>query len=176
MAGGGILHHRGSTAPAQDRPGVAQRPRDARLVLHPAQQPVSRPQYRSAHSDGACYGRWRLQMSAYIDDLPPNSGGFTVWPGSHSRIWRDQWDAFLEGEKHTDKHLAERKSGGYNDPVIQRIKVDTQPFDSHGPAGTVFCGTPKFCTWPGRINLPTSSAKRPSTVSSKRQHPSPTHS
>ena len=78
-----------------------------------------------------------MQIAAYVDDLPPNSGGFTVWPGSHSRIWRDQWDAFLEGEKHTDKHLAERKAGGYNDPVIQRIKADTQPFDCHGPAGTV---------------------------------------
>ena len=99
--------------------------------------PSPGPNYRSAHSDGACYGRWRLQIAAYTDDLPPNSGGFTVWPGSHSRIWRDQWDAFLEGEKHTDKHLAERKAGGYNDPVIQRIKADTQPFDCHGPAGTV---------------------------------------
>ena len=99
--------------------------------------PSPGPEYRGAHSDGACYGRWRLQMSAYIDDLPPNSGGFTIWPGSHSRIWREQWEAFLEGEKHTDKHLAERKAGGYNDPVIQRIKVDTQPFDCHGPAGTV---------------------------------------
>ena len=78
--------------------------------------PSPGPEYRGAHSDGACYGRWRLQIAAYVDDLPPNSGGFTVWPGSHSRIWRDQWDAFLEGEKHTDKHLAERKSGGYNDP------------------------------------------------------------
>ena len=93
--------------------------------------------YRGAHSDGACYGRWRLQMSAYISDVPPNSGGFTVWPGSHARIWPEQWKAFKEGEKHTDKHLAVRKAGGYTDPVIGEIKANTRPFDCHGPTGTV---------------------------------------
>ena len=92
--------------------------------------------YRGAHSDGACYGRFRLQVAAYIDDLPPDSGGFTVWPGSHARIWPEQWKAFREGEKHTDKHLEVRKAGGYNDPVIAEIKADTQPVDCHGPAGT----------------------------------------
>ena len=99
--------------------------------------PSHAPEYRGAHSDGACYGRWRLQMSAYISDVPPNSGGFMVWPGSHSRIWPEQWKAFKEGEKHTDKHLSVRKAGGYTDPVIGEIKADTDPFDCHGPAGTV---------------------------------------
>jgi len=93
--------------------------------------------FRSAHSDGACYGRFRLQVSAYIDDLPPQSGGFTVWPGSHTRIWQEQWKAFQEGEKHTDTHLPVRKAGGYTDPVIGRIKADTEPVDCYGPAGTV---------------------------------------
>ena len=99
--------------------------------------PSHGPDYRGAHSDGACYGRWRLQMSAYISDVPPNSGGFTVWPGSHARIWPEQWKAFKEGEKHTDKHLTVRKAGGYTDPVIGEIKADTQPFDCHGSTGTV---------------------------------------
>ena len=99
--------------------------------------PSHGPDYRGAHSDGACYGRWRFQISAYIDDVPPNCGGFTVWPGSHSRIWPEQWKAFQKGEKHTDKHLAVRKAGGYADPVIGEIKADTEPFDCHGPAGTV---------------------------------------
>jgi len=102
--------------------------------------PQSKPlgaDYPSAHSDGACYGRRRLQVSAYIDDLPPNSGGFTVWPGSHTRIWTEQWKAFKEGEKHTDKHLEVRKAGGRKDPVIGQIKADTQPVDCYGPAGTV---------------------------------------
>ena len=99
--------------------------------------PSHAPHYSGAHSDGPCYGRWRLQMSAYIADVPPNCGGFTVWPRSHSRIWREQWKAFKAGEKHTDKHLAVRVAGGYTDPVIRQIKADTQPFDCHGPAGTV---------------------------------------
>ncbi len=93
--------------------------------------------FRGAHSDGPCYGRFRLQISAYIDDVPPGCGGFTIWPGSHARIWPEQWEAFKEGEKHTDKHLAVRKAGGYTDPVIGEIKADTEPVDCHGPAGTV---------------------------------------
>ena len=41
-------------------------------------------------------------MMAYFDDCPPDSGAFTVWPGSHARIWRKQWEALEErGELHT---------------------------------------------------------------------------
>ena len=98
------------------------------------------PSFKAAHSDGPVYGRQRLQMAAYIDDVPPESGAFTVWPGSHIRIWEEQWKAFHEGEKHTDKHLEVRKAGGYGgykDPVIGEIKSDTEPFDCYGPTGTV---------------------------------------
>ena len=99
--------------------------------------PSRGPDYHSAHSDGACYGRFRLQLTAYIDAVPPESGAFTVWPGSHARIWPEQWAAFWEGEKHTDKHLAVRRAGGYTAPVITQIKGDTKPVDCHGPTGTV---------------------------------------
>lgn len=112
--------------------------------------PSPGPDYKGAHSDGACYGRWRFQIAAYIDDLPPASGGFTVWPGSHTRIWKDQWEAFLEGERHTDDHLAERRAGGYNDPVIRQIKSDTEPVDCHGPAGTVVLWHTKILHIPGQ--------------------------
>lgn len=95
------------------------------------------PDYRGAHSDGACYGRWRVQISAYTDDLPPKAGGFTVWPGSHTRVWEEQWQAFFDGEKHTDAHLAERRAGGYTDPAIVQTKADTEPVETYGPAGTV---------------------------------------
>ena len=70
----------------------------------------------------------RLQMSAYIDDVPPNSGGFTVWPESHTRIWKEQWKALQAGEKHISNKSI---------PIIGQITVDTQPFDCHGPTGTV---------------------------------------
>lgn len=112
--------------------------------------PSPGPDFRTAHSDGACYGRFRLQVSAYIDDLPPNCGGFTVWPGSHTRIWQEQWKAFKQGEKHMDKHLPVRKAGGYADPVIGRIKADTQPVDCHGPAGTVVLWHTKILHMPGQ--------------------------
>ena len=124
----GQLHDRARAAVAQNRTSVAQWAGDS---------PSHAPHYSGAHSDGPCYGTWRLQMSAYISDVPPNCGGFTVWPRSHSRIWREQWKAFKTGEKHTDKHLAVRVAGGYTDPVIGQIKEDTQPFDCHGPTGTV---------------------------------------
>ena len=91
----------------------------------------------AAHSDGLCYGPFRLQMSAYVDDVPPASGGFAIWPGSHAKIWKEQWEAFKAGEKHTDKLLEIRRAGGYTDPVIGEIKSDTKPVDCHGPAGTV---------------------------------------
>ncbi len=95
------------------------------------------PDYSGAHSDGACYGRYGLQFAAYVDDLPPASGGFTVWPGSHVPIWEGQWAAFKDGEKHTDKHLENRRAGGYTDPAILRAKAEIDPVDTHGPAGTV---------------------------------------
>ena len=112
--------------------------------------PDPAPDYRGAHSDGACYSRFRVQLSAYIDDVPPNCGGFAVWPGSHSRIWPEQWKTFKAGEKHTDKHLAKRRAGGYTDPVILQIKRDTPPVDCHGPAGTVVLWHTKILHIPGQ--------------------------
>jgi len=98
--------------------------------------PSNLPDYKSAHSDGGCYGRYRLQMAAYIDDVPANCGGFTVWPGSHTRIWKEQWDAFRAGHTHISKHPDGRKPG-YTDPAILEIKRNEDPVDCHGPAGSV---------------------------------------
>ena len=82
----------------------------------------------------------------------------------------------MEGEKHTDKHLAMRKAGGYTDPVIGQIKADTQQFDCHGPAGTVVLWHTKILHIAGQTLLMTSSARRPSMVSSKRPRRFPTPS
>lgn len=97
----------------------------------------------TAHSDGACYNRWRLQATCYLADVPPASGAFTVWPGSHKPIWAEQWAAFGEGERHSmfrdggapvpaglDK--ASWRSGGYVSPEIAKIKQNTEPVDCHG--------------------------------------------
>ncbi len=116
--------------------------------------PSPGPGWRGSHSDGPCYGRVRLQFAAYIDDLPPACGGFTVWPGSHARIWEEQWQAFHErGETHTAEREKTREAGGYEyrpDPLFEQIKADIQPVDTHGPAGTVALWHTKILHIPGQ--------------------------
>jgi len=116
--------------------------------------PSPGPNWRGSHSDGPCYGRTRLQFAAYIDDLPPASGGFTVWPGSHTRIWEQQWKAFHEhGTTHTGQREQMRMAGGYDalpDPLFEQIKADTQPFETHGPAGTLVLWHTKILHIPGQ--------------------------
>ena len=102
--------------------------------------PSPGPNWHGAHSDGASYGRTRLQFAAYIDDLPPASGGFTVWPGSHTRCWEAHWKDFHAGETHVSRRDKVRKAGGYEfltDPICEAVKGDTEPVDTYGPAGTV---------------------------------------
>ena len=45
-----------------------------------------------AHSEAMYDMHWRIQIAAYIDDLPPRGSGLTLWPCSHQRIW-DYWEA-----------------------------------------------------------------------------------
>ena len=40
----------------------------------------------STHCDGHPFS---FGCVAYIDDVPPDGGGFTVWPRSHRTFWRD---------------------------------------------------------------------------------------
>ena len=40
-----------------------------------------------AHCDGSLAGRGRLGVVGYIDDVPPGSGAFGVWSGSHKRVF-----------------------------------------------------------------------------------------
>ena len=116
--------------------------------------PSPGPNWRGSHSDGPCYGRVRLQFAAYIDDLPPASGGFTVWPGSHTKIWENQWKAFhAHGTTHTGEREKMRAAGGYEylpDPLFEQIKADTEPVDSYGPAGTVVLWHTKILHIPGQ--------------------------
>jgi hypothetical protein len=96
------------------------------------------PPYPAGHSDGSVYGNMRLQMMAYLEDVPADGGAFTVWPGSHARIWGEQWAALARGETHTKSRLGKspRESApGFE--VMQLIKEDTPPFDTHAPACSV---------------------------------------
>jgi ectoine hydroxylase-related dioxygenase (phytanoyl-CoA dioxygenase family) len=89
-----------------------------------------------------------------MDDLPPASGGFTVWPGSHIRIWKDHWQTFNEtGETHAGRRERVRRAGGYEslpEPIFEEIKSDTHPVDTHGPAGTVVLWHTKLLHMPGQ--------------------------
>ena len=98
----------------------------------------------TGHSDGPVYGPWRLQMMAYFDDCPPDSGAFTVWPGSHARIWDEQWRALEQrGELHTHSRrgLTDKSEwfGGFH-----QILRDTPAIETHAPAGSV-------CLWHTKI-------------------------
>ena len=92
--------------------------------------------YRSAHSEALYDTFWRLQIAAYIDDLPANGGGLTLWPGSPQRIW-DYWEAV-----HRDAPPPSRPEGvprwdGYTIPPLPDIKADTEPVETDGPVGSV---------------------------------------
>ena len=92
--------------------------------------------YRSAHAEAMYETHWRLQIAAYVDDLPPNAGGLTLWPGSHRRIW-DYWESV-----HRDAPPPAVPEGtptwdGYTVPPLTDIKSDTKPVVTEGPVGSV---------------------------------------
>ena len=132
--------------------------------------PSHAPHYSGAHSDGPCYGTWRLQMSAYIADVPPNCGGFTVWPGvtrasggnsgrlsklarnTRTNIWRYGWQGVIPTPSSVKSRRIPNRSIAMDLPVL------------------LYCGTPKFYTSRDRTRLATLSVKRQFTDS--RKHPS----
>jgi hypothetical protein len=92
--------------------------------------------HRGAHSEALFDTRWRIQIAAYIDDLPPQAGGLTLFPGSHRRIW-DYWEAI-----HRDTPPPATPEGtpdwdGYTAPPLPEIKADTEPIETAGPVGSV---------------------------------------
>ena len=92
-----------------------------------------------AHSDGACYGNMRLQMMAYLDDVKPNGGAFQVWPGSHARIWAQQFrDLHERGETHTmSRRGVTPPEEGAGAATMRAVQADTPRFDTHAPSGSV---------------------------------------
>jgi hypothetical protein len=75
------------------------------------------------HSDD----RVRLRATIYFDDCPPDCGGFTLWPRSHTKIWHHTREAMRDG----------RSYHPYQDQVLKDMKAVTAPVETHGPAGTV---------------------------------------
>jgi ectoine hydroxylase-related dioxygenase (phytanoyl-CoA dioxygenase family) len=92
--------------------------------------------YRGAHSEALYDTYWRLQIAAYIDDLPAHAGGLTLWPGSHQRIW-DYWEAVHRDAPPPDRAEGTPKWDGYTVPPLADIKSDTEPVATEGPVGSV---------------------------------------
>ena len=92
--------------------------------------------YRSAHSEALFDTHWRLQIAAYIDDLPPKAGGLPLWPGSHRRIW-DHWEAVHRDSPPPARPEGVPKWDGYTAPPLPDIKSDTEPVETAGPVGSV---------------------------------------
>ena len=96
----------------------------------------SRGIYRSAHSEAMYDTHWRLQIAAYVDDLPPNAGGLTLWPASHRRIW-DYWNAVHRETPPPNRPEDVPVWDGYTAPPLDEIKSDTEPVVTEGPVGSV---------------------------------------
>lgn len=73
----------------------------------------------------------RFKVTGLIDDTPPNSGGFTVYPRSHARLYELAQNLRAQGLEDPDE--VKRKVAA----LTKAIEADTEPVDCHGPAGTV---------------------------------------
>ncbi len=98
--------------------------------------PPPADQYRGAHSEALYDTRWRLQIAAYIDDLPSNAGGLMLWPGSHQRAW-DYWERVHRDAPPPERPADTPKWDGYTIPPLTDIKADTEPVHTAGPVGSV---------------------------------------
>jgi hypothetical protein len=92
--------------------------------------------YRGGHAEALYDTHWRLQIAAYINDVPSDGGGLILWPGSHRRIW-DYWEAVHRDTPPPDRGKDAPEWDGYTVPPLTDIKADTEPTMTHGPAGSV---------------------------------------
>ena len=85
------------------------------------------------HAD---YMASQISIMVLVNDVPPRCGGFTVWPGSHSRL-HCCWDT-VHGSTMKSKHLK-------NFAVIRgEILSDTTPVEISGQAGDVVFWHPRI--------------------------------
>jgi len=95
------------------------------------------PKADGAHTDGHPF---MLSMVGLIDDVPPDGGAFTVWPGSHKRLYPRCWMQYDQARIPFYDHMPSYK-GILHSPEYQqefsRIMDDTQAVDCWGSAGDV---------------------------------------
>ena len=115
--------------------------------------PAPKADYSSAHSEALYATRWRVQIAAYIDDLPPNAGGLTLWPRSHQRIW-DHWEAVHRDNPPPNIGANMPKWDGYTAPPLDDIRSDTEPIVTEGPVGSVVLWHANLTHMAGQNTLP----------------------
>ena len=75
-----------------------------------------------------------------IHDVPPNGGGFKVWPKSHRRLYPTFWMQYDMARVPSYDHLPRLRgianSAAYH-AELERIGDDTEPVDCWGAAGDV---------------------------------------
>ena len=90
-----------------------------------------------AHTDGHPF---MLSLVGLIDDVPPGGGAFTVWPGSHARLYPVCQMQYDQPRIPFYDHLPSFKGiihpQAYHDELAQ-ILLDTKPVDCWGSAGDV---------------------------------------
>lgn len=72
---------------------------------------------------------FHLGAVAYIDDVPPGGGGFTVWPGSHKRFYPTFRTAYTFNPVDTSQEFREQ-------PAWQEVSQQ-EPVGTYGRAGDV---------------------------------------
>ena len=92
--------------------------------VFPDTDETARPAY--FHVDAHAF---HLGVVGYVDDVPPDGGGFTIWPGSHKHFYPTFKTAY------TFNPLEEKKE--YRDTDAWRAVLQIEPGHTYGSAGDV---------------------------------------
>ena len=92
--------------------------------VFPDTDETARPAY--FHVDAHAF---HLGVVGYVDDVPPDGGAFTIWPGSHKQFYPTFKTAY------TFNPLEEKKE--YRDTDAWRAVLQIEPVYTYGSAGDV---------------------------------------
>lgn len=91
----------------------------------------------SAHTDGHPFN---LGIVGLIHDVPPEGGGFKVWPGSHRRLYPTFVMRYDQPRIPYYHHLPSYKGIAHTQSYLdelERLQADTQAVDCYGRCGDV---------------------------------------
>ena len=86
----------------------------------------NKPRPARFHVDAHAF---HLGVVGYVDDVPPDGGGFTVWPGSHKQ--------FYHTFKTANTFNPRKEEGEMRDTDAWRAVMQTDPVHTYGSAGDV---------------------------------------